>query len=166
MPGLKFWIIVPWHEALLWLQQNEDKTICIGDLGREYDWTHFEADLARALNLSNFLWFIPKEEGKENDRVIIERVETGEQGQLKQIKEMRTMAKTTNEYMEEVHTMAKFSDDYEDCLLITRLKDNNISIIAEEVQRSLTAQLIFSSQKARKIGEQLIVLANQIEGSE
>jgi hypothetical protein len=103
---------------------------------------------------------------RENDRVIIERVETGEQGQLKQIKEMRTMAKTTNEYMEEVHTMAKFSDDYEDCLLITQQKDNNISIIAEEVQRGLAAQLIFSSQKARKIGEHLIVLANKIEGGE
>ena len=66
MPDLKFWKIVPWHEALLWLQQNEDKTICIGDSGREYDWTDFEYDLSRALNLSNFLWFIPKEEGKEN----------------------------------------------------------------------------------------------------
>ena len=68
--------------------------------------------------------------------------------------------------MEEVHTMAKFSDDYKDFLLITQLKENKISIIAEEVQRGLAAQLIFSSQKARKIGEQLIVLANQIEGSQ
>lgn len=63
MPTLKGWRIVPWWEALLWLQENQEKTIVIGDSGMEYDWTDFEYHLEAALNKSNFLWFIPKEEG-------------------------------------------------------------------------------------------------------
>lgn len=65
MPTLKFWKIVSWYQALLWLQENQDKTIFIGgDSPREYGWTDFEFHLEAALNKSNFLWFIPKgEEG-------------------------------------------------------------------------------------------------------
>ena len=67
MPTLKFCKIVPWWEALLWLQENQDKTIFIGgDSTMEYDWTDFEFHLEAALNKSNFLWFIPKEEGATN----------------------------------------------------------------------------------------------------
>jgi hypothetical protein len=60
--------------------------------------------------------------------------------------------------------MAKFLDNYKDCLIINRLNDNSIEIISEEERRGIVAQLCFSSQEVRKIGEQLIVLANQIEG--
>lgn len=62
--------------------------------------------------------------------------------------------------------MAKFLDNYKDCLIITRLSDNSIEIISEEERRGIVAQLSFSSQEVRKIGRELIDLANQIEGGE
>lgn len=62
--------------------------------------------------------------------------------------------------------MAKFLDNYKDCLIITRLSDNSIEIISEEERRGIVAQLSFSSQEVRKIGRELIDLANQIEGDE
>lgn len=67
LPELKFWKIVPWWEALLWLQENQEKTIVIGgDSEREYDWTDFEYSLEFALNRSNLIWFIPKGDGEKN----------------------------------------------------------------------------------------------------
>lgn len=60
--------------------------------------------------------------------------------------------------------MAKFLDKKKDCLLINRLNDNSIEIISEEERRGTVVQLCFSSQEVRKIGRELIDLANQIEG--